>query len=96
MFLLSSQTSQQQTHKQNEELKREVNCLRSELQQVRDERDSHLSQVHHLNLEVVKFNETTVKTSKDLDNVTTKAIALQVCWKMCLSFLHFSTIYDYD
>lgn len=58
---------------------KEISCLRSELQQVRDDREHSLEQVQSLTQEVAKFKEITGKSSKDLDMITTKTIALEVC-----------------
>ncbi|CAL9185634.1 unnamed protein product [Musa hybrid cultivar] len=73
----SSRSSQQVAVKQKEDLMKEISCLRSELQQVRDDREHSLEQVQSLTQEVAKFKEITGKSSKDLDMITTKTIALE-------------------
>lgn len=76
---LLCQSSQQELTKQKEELKKELNCLRIDLQQVRDDRDHALAQVQSLSLDIVKFKEISGKSSKDFDMITVKSIALEVC-----------------
>lgn len=68
--------------KQKEELKKEVSCLRTELQQVRDDRDHLLARVQSLTVDVVNYREISGKSSKDLDEMTTKNVALEVCFHM--------------
>ncbi|XP_038982038.1 kinesin-like protein KIN-14H isoform X1 [Phoenix dactylifera] len=70
------QSSQQEAIKQKEELMKEVGCLRSELHQVRDERDHTLAQVQNLSVEIANYEEMTGKSSKALDSLTTKSTAL--------------------
>ncbi|KAG6491371.1 hypothetical protein ZIOFF_052711 [Zingiber officinale] len=72
-----SRSSQQDAIKQNEELKKDVNFLRTELQLVRDERDNLLPQVKNLTIEVDNYKEFAGKSSKDLDSISTKIIALE-------------------
>lgn len=72
------QASQQEASKQKEELKKELNCFRNELQQVRDDRDHQLSQVQCLMAEIVKYKELTGKSALELDNATSKTNALEV------------------
>lgn len=76
------QSSQQDAIKQNEELKKDVNFLRTELQLVRDERDHLLPQVKNLTIEVDNYKEFAGKSSKDLDSISTKTIELEVCFEM--------------
>ncbi|WOK96450.1 hypothetical protein Cni_G05157 [Canna indica] len=73
----SSRSSQQEAMKQKEELKKEVNFLRTELQQVQDDRDHLAAQVQCLTFEVDKYKELTGKSSKDLDSITRKNIVLE-------------------
>ncbi|CAL9197255.1 unnamed protein product [Musa hybrid cultivar] len=73
----SSRSSQQEAMKQKEELKKEVSCLRTELQQVRDDRDHLLERVQSLTVDVVNYREISGKSSKDLDEMTTKNVALE-------------------
>lgn len=72
------QSSQQEAIKQKEELMKEVGCLRSELHQVRDERDHTLAQVQSLSVELENCREITGKSSKDLDSIRIKTTALEV------------------
>lgn len=83
------QSSQQEAIKQKEELKKEVGCLRSELQQVRDERDHTLVQVQSLSAELSNYKEITGKSSQDLDNIRIKTTALEVCFVFYYSFFKF-------
>ncbi|XP_073003337.1 kinesin-like protein KIN-14H [Typha latifolia] len=73
----SSRSSQQEAIRQKEELKKEVGCLRCELQQVRDERDHLLAQVQSLSTENANYKEQTGKSSKDFDDMATKSYALE-------------------
>ncbi|WOL04543.1 kinesin-5-like [Canna indica] len=73
----SSRSSQQDALKQKEELKKEVSFLRTELQRVREERDQLLVQVPSLTLEVANYKELTEKSSKDLENMNRKIVALE-------------------
>lgn len=73
----SSRSSQQDAVKQKEELKNEVICLRSELHQVRDDRDHHVAQVQILSSEIANYKELTCKTSKELDIRMTTSTALE-------------------
>ncbi|KAJ6853397.1 kinesin-like protein KIN-14H [Iris pallida] len=73
----SSRFSQQEAVKQKEELKNEVVCLRSELHQVRDDRDHQLAQVQILSSEIANCKELTGKTSKELDTIMTTSTALE-------------------
>ncbi|WOL03427.1 kinesin-5-like isoform X4 [Canna indica] len=75
--LESSRSSQQEAVKLKEELNKELSCLRGELQQVRDGRDQALAQAESLAVEVANYKEITGKSSKDLDVITTKTIALE-------------------
>ncbi|KAG0471378.1 hypothetical protein HPP92_015924 [Vanilla planifolia] len=70
-------SSQQEAIKQKEELKKEAGCLRSELQQVRDDRDYQLSRVQLMTDELNKYKEVNGKTSRDMDSVLIKAAALE-------------------
>lgn len=70
--------------KLKEELRKEVSCLRIELQQVRDDRDHLSTQAQSLTFEVENYRELTKKSTKDLDYITLKIIALEVCFHMKL------------
>lgn len=61
----------------------ELRCLRGELQQVREDRDRQIAQVQALAAEVEKYKEYTGKSCAELDTLTIKSNALEVC---CLSF----------
>lgn len=80
MIWFLSQSSQQEAMKQKEELKKEVSCLRSELQQIRDGRDNLSVQVQRLTSEFDNYTELTTKSIKNLDKITIKTIALEVCF----------------
>ncbi|EHA8587297.1 kinesin-like protein KIN-14H [Cocos nucifera] len=73
----SSRSSQQEAIKQKEELKKEVGCLRTELQQVRDERDHTSVQVQSLSVELANYKEITGKSSQDFDSIRIKTTALE-------------------
>uniref|UniRef100_A0A804JIC1 Kinesin motor domain-containing protein n=2 Tax=Musa acuminata subsp. malaccensis TaxID=214687 RepID=A0A804JIC1_MUSAM len=77
MIWFLSQSSQQEAMKQKEELKKEVSCLRSELQQIRDSRDNLSVQVQRLTSEFDNYTELTTKSIKNLDKITIKTIALE-------------------
>ncbi|XP_043689959.1 kinesin-like protein KIN-14C isoform X2 [Telopea speciosissima] len=72
-----SRASQEEAIKQKEALVNEVGSLRGELQQVRDDRDRQLLQVQTLSVEVVKYQESTGKSSAELDNMMIKSSALE-------------------
>ncbi|KAJ8459696.1 hypothetical protein OPV22_032622 [Ensete ventricosum] len=78
----ASRSSQQKAMKLKEELRKEVSCLRIELQQVRDDRDHLSTQAQSLTFEVDNYRELYKKSTKDLDNITLKIIALE---KACSS-----------
>lgn len=78
MIWLLCQSSQQEAVKQKEDINKELCCLRNELQQVRDGRDYALAQVQSLTLEIADYKEVTGKSSKDLEIITTRTIALEV------------------
>ncbi|XP_020103357.1 kinesin-like protein KIN-14H isoform X2 [Ananas comosus] len=80
--LESSRSSQQEAIRQKEELTKEVGCLRSELRQVRDDRDHSLAQVQSLSVEVANYKELSGKSLKDLDILITKTTALE---ETCIS-----------
>ncbi|OMO76685.1 hypothetical protein CCACVL1_15493 [Corchorus capsularis] len=75
--LTLSRTSQDEAITQKETLINEVKCLRGELQQVRDDRDRQVSQVHALSDQMVKFKETAGKSFAELDNLTMKSKSLE-------------------
>ncbi|PWA83976.1 kinesin 3 [Artemisia annua] len=55
----------------------EVERLRLDLQQVRDDRDRQLSQVQDLSAEVLKYKEWTGKSAAEVGNLTTKSNQLE-------------------
>ncbi|RVW86397.1 Kinesin-like protein KIN-14C [Vitis vinifera] len=73
----NQKASQDEAVKQRELLGNEVQCLRGELQQVRDDRDRQVMQVHALATEVEKYKESTGKSFVELDNLTVKSNALE-------------------
>lgn len=78
-----SQASQDEAVKQKELLGNEVQCLRGELQQVRDDRDRQVMQVQALATEVEKYKDSFGKSFTELDNLKAKSNALEVCWSFC-------------
>lgn len=58
----------------------ELRCLRGELHQVREDRDRQITQVQALTAEVVKYKEFTGKSCAELDSLTVKSNALEVCY----------------
>ncbi|XP_044462357.1 kinesin-like protein KIN-14C [Mangifera indica] len=75
--LTLSRTAQDEAVNQKESLVNEVKCLRGELQQVREDRDRQAVQVQTLNAEIVKYQESTGKSLKELDCLTTKSKSLE-------------------
>jgi len=57
----------------------ELNCLRGELQQVREDRDRLHLQVNLLIGEIERYKESTGKSVAELDNLMIKSNALEVC-----------------
>lgn len=75
----SSQASQDEAAKQKEMLTNELKCLREELKQIRDDRDRQQLQVQTLMGDVEKYKEYTGKSCAQLDTLTIKTNALEVC-----------------
>lgn len=50
------------------------------MQQVRDDRDRQTAHTQALNAEIEKYREVTGKSSAEMDSLTTKVIAMEVCW----------------
>ncbi|PKI67640.1 hypothetical protein CRG98_011853, partial [Punica granatum] len=73
----SVKASHEEASKQKEVLANEVQCLRGDLQQVRDERDKNREQVEALTVEVVKYKEYTGRSIAELDNLTLKSNDLE-------------------
>jgi kinesin family member C1 len=66
-----------------EELRKEVECLRTELKQVRDDRDSSITQLSSLRIELTEYKEQAGKSSKDCENLRVQLSALKVCSVRC-------------
>lgn len=71
-----------------------MQCLRDELQKARDDRDRQHLQVQNLTAEVVKYQECTGKSSAQLDNLTIKSNALEVCRQIFFYFIMFYGLCD--
>ena len=80
-----SQSLQQEAAKHKEDLKKEVDCLRSDLQQVRDDRDHQLGQVQSLVAQIANYKELSGKSAMEVEKTMTKANALEVCLHSFLS-----------
>ncbi|KAH0436329.1 hypothetical protein IEQ34_026433 [Dendrobium chrysotoxum] len=70
-------SSQQETIKQREEFRKEVGCLRAELQQVRVDRDQQLEHVQCMAVELKKYEELHGKSNRDMNIALTKTSALE-------------------
>ncbi|KMS98531.1 hypothetical protein BVRB_4g092220 isoform A [Beta vulgaris subsp. vulgaris] len=75
--LTLSKSSQEEAVKQKEALINEVGCLRTELQQARDDRDRQLSQVQTLTDEIAKYKDFTGRSVSELDCLTVKSNELE-------------------
>ncbi|CAD6259482.1 unnamed protein product [Miscanthus lutarioriparius] len=75
--LESSRVSQQEAIRVKEELRKEVECLRVELKQVRDDRDHSVIQLNSLNIELRNYKEQIGKTSKECESFRTKVSELE-------------------
>lgn len=75
--LTSSKAFQEEAVKQKEALINEVGCLRTELQQARDDRDRQLSQVHTITDELAKYKDFTGRSVSELDCLTVKSNELE-------------------
>ncbi|GMH30287.1 hypothetical protein Nepgr_032130 [Nepenthes gracilis] len=75
--LTLSKASQDELAKQKVVLENDVNCLRRELQQVRDDRDRHFAHVEALNTEIEEYKERTGKSVAELENLSMKSDALE-------------------
>lgn len=62
-----------------EELRKEVECLRAELKQVRDDRDHSVAQLNNSSIELANCKEQIGKSSKEYESMSTKVSALEVC-----------------
>ncbi|KAG0482767.1 hypothetical protein HPP92_010851 [Vanilla planifolia] len=70
-------SSKQETINQKEEFKKEAGCLRSELQQVREDRDNQLAHVKSMTAELNIYKEINGKNSIVLDTTLAKVAALE-------------------
>ena len=73
------QSSQNEALKQKTDLLKEVDNLRGELQQVRDDRDHKLAEIHSLLADVSTYKEMTGKSVSLFDNAMTRSTVLDVC-----------------
>ncbi|KAG8066365.1 hypothetical protein GUJ93_ZPchr0004g40372 [Zizania palustris] len=78
----SSRTSQQEAIRVKEEFRKEVECLRSELQQVRDDRDQSVAQVNTLNVELANCKEIAGQSTEDCESLSVKVSAFEVTCNM--------------
>uniref|UniRef100_A0A0E0DIQ5 Kinesin-like protein n=1 Tax=Oryza meridionalis TaxID=40149 RepID=A0A0E0DIQ5_9ORYZ len=74
----SSRTSQQEAIRMKEELMKEVDCLRIELHQIREDRDQSVSQVNTLSAELANYKELAGKSTKDCENLSVKVSAFEL------------------
>lgn len=79
---------QNEAIKQKETLASEVTSLRGDLQQIRDDRDRQLLQVHALSAEALKYKECAGKSIAELDRFTGKISELEVCFWLLLSTIY--------
>ncbi|AES66859.1 kinesin motor domain protein [Medicago truncatula] len=75
--LALSMASQEEATKQKDAFASEVTSLRSELHQVRDDRDRQISQVQTLSTEIVKFKDSSEKSGSEVNNLTMKTNELE-------------------
>ncbi|XP_062226851.1 kinesin-like protein KIN-14H [Phragmites australis] len=75
--LESSRASQQDAIRVKEELRKEVECLRAELKQVRDDRDHSVVQLNSLNIELANCKELVGKSSIECESMSIKISALE-------------------
>lgn len=82
--------SQDEAVKQKESLLMEVKNLRSELQQVRDDRDRQVVQSQKLADEILMYKESVGKSSHELDILIAKSGSLEVSSmsKFCIFVLY--------
>ena len=77
MFILF-QTSQKEAIRVKEELRKEVECLRTDLQQIRDDRDQSVAQVNTLTADLATYSEQARNSSKDCAVLSLKVSAFEV------------------
>ena len=95
LFMVSLQASQDDAIKQKESLANELKCIRVELQQVREDRERQVTQVQALIAEVEKYKEVSGESVAELDNLTTKSNALEVCCNLYnVSFILVPVIFN--
>lgn len=75
--LALSMASQEEATKQKDAFASEVTSLRSELHQVRDDRDRQISQVQTLSTDIVKFKDSSEKSGSEVNNLTMKTNELE-------------------
>lgn len=73
----SSMTSQKEAIRVKEDLRKEVECLRTELQQVRDDRDQSVAQLNSLSAELAIYSEQAGKSSKECEVLRVKVLAFE-------------------
>jgi hypothetical protein len=56
-----------------------VECLRTELKQVRDDHDSSITQLSSLHIELTEYKEQAGKSSEECENLHVQLLALKVC-----------------
>uniref|UniRef100_A0A0D9ZR59 Kinesin-like protein n=1 Tax=Oryza glumipatula TaxID=40148 RepID=A0A0D9ZR59_9ORYZ len=76
--LVSSRTSQQEAIRMKEQLMKEVDCLRIELHQIREDRDQSVSQVNTLSAELANYKELAGKSTKDCESLSVKVSAFEL------------------
>uniref|UniRef100_A0A0E0PEH4 Kinesin-like protein n=1 Tax=Oryza rufipogon TaxID=4529 RepID=A0A0E0PEH4_ORYRU len=74
----SSRTSQQEAIRMKEQLMKEVDCLRIELHQIREDRDQSVSQVNTLSAELANYKELAGKSTKDCESLSVKVSAFEL------------------
>jgi kinesin family protein C1 len=72
------QSSQSEALRQKNDLLKEVDTLRCELQQVRDDRDHKAAEINTLLVDLSAHKELTGKTSMEIENILTRCGALEV------------------
>lgn len=82
------QASQQEAVRQREALTNEANCLRGELQQLREDRDSLVARYKALVAQFENEKELTAKTTSKLAGLTTKVDLLEVSCLLNFIFFH--------
>ena len=72
------QSSQSEALKQKNDLLKEVDTLRCELQQVREDRDHKSAEINSLLSDLSTHKELTGKSSMEIENIMTRCGALEV------------------